>query len=552
MMLGSLKRDPTWLIVAVMAIGLLGIFLIWPLIGMLGKSFMGADGQMDLGGYVRFFSDPSYRDVFFNTLILGVSVTITSMLVGTAMAVMVARFTFPLAGLVTALPLITLVIPDVVVAAAWLLLLGKQGLVNTLISPLGLELPSLYSWWGLVFVMTLNNYVYAFVAVLVGLKSIDRNLEEAACSLGQPIGRVLSGVTFPLLLPSIFAGALIVFTHVIGSFGVPAILGARTPVLAVKAYNEFVSEMGGNPQMQTTMASILVFLGAGLLLIQKFVVERRQFQMESGRSPLPMSISGGRATFASALVLFMVGLSMLPAVVVIITAFTPSIGPVLRYGGFTLAHIQHALVRAPEPLYNSLFLASIATAVGLVFSVASAYLIVKRRSVLTHILDVMVMLPLTIAGTVLGIALINAFNAGPIVLTGTWVIMALAYFLRRMPTSVRAAAGPLHNLKDSVEEASMSLGIPPLRSFIRVVLPVIIPSVIAAAVLMWITTLSELSATVVLYFGGMNTMPIEIFQQIDSGRIALACAYSLVLLATIFIPLALARWLFKLKVGTIE
>lgn len=243
---------------------------------------------------------------------------------------------------------------------------------------------------------------------------------------------------------------------------------------------------------------------------------------------------------------------MLPAVVVIITAFTPSIGPVLRYGGFTLAHIQHALVRAPEPLYNSLFLASIATAVGLVFSVASAYLIVKRRSVLTHILDVMVMLPLTIAGTVLGIALINAFNAGPIVLTGTWVIMALAYFLRRMPTSVRAAAGPLHNLKDSVEEASMSLGIPPLRSFIRVVLPVIIPSVIAAAVLMWITTLSELSATVVLYFGGMNTMPIEIFQQIDSGRIALACAYSLVLLATIFIPLALARWLFKLKVGTIE
>lgn len=552
MMLGSLKRDPTWLTVAVMAIGLLGIFLIWPLIGMLGKSFMGADGQMDLGGYVRFFSDPSYRDVFFNTLILGVSVTITSMLVGTAMAVMVARFTFPLAGLVTALPLITLVIPDVVVAAAWLLLLGKQGLVNTLISPLGLELPSLYSWWGLVFVMTLNNYVYAFVAVLVGLKSIDRNLEEAACSLGQPIGRVLSGVTFPLLLPSIFAGALIVFTHVIGSFGVPAILGARTPVLAVKAYNEFVSEMGGNPQMQTTMASILVFLGAGLLLIQKFVVERRQFQMESGRSPLPMSISGGRATFASALVLFMVGLSMLPAVVVIITAFTPSIGPVLRYGGFTLAHIQHALVRAPEPLYNSLFLASIATAVGLVFSVASAYLIVKRRSVLTHILDVMVMLPLTIAGTVLGIALINAFNAGPIVLTGTWVIMALAYFLRRMPTSVRAAAGPLHNLKDSVEEASMSLGIPPLRSFIRVVLPVIIPSVIAAAVLMWITTLSELSATVVLYFGGMNTMPIEIFQQIDSGRIALACAYSLVLLATIFIPLALARWLFKLKVGTIE
>jgi len=552
MMIGALRRDPAWLTVAVMCIGLLCVFLIGPLAGMLGKSLVGANGQIGLGGYVRFFSDPSYRSVFFNTLILGVAVTVTSMLVGGAMAVIVARFRFPFAGLVTALPLVTLVIPDVVVAAAWLLLLGKQGLVNTVLAPTGLALPSLYSWWGLVFVMTLNNYVYAFVAVLVGLKSMDRNLEEAASSLGRPIGRVLGGVTFPLLLPSIFAGALIVFTHVIGSFGVPAILGARTPVLAVKAYNEFVSEMGGNPQMQTTMASLLVFLGAGLLLVQKFIVERRQFQMESGRSPIAIPIAGWRARVASSAVLFMVVLSLLPALVVVITAFTPSIGPVLRYGGFTLAHLQHALVRAPEPLYNSLFLASIATVAGLVFSVASAYLIVKRRSVLTHILDVLVMLPLTIAGTVLGIALINAFNSGWLVLTGTWIIMALAYFLRRMPTSVRAAAGPLHNLKDSIEEASMSLGVSPLRSFTRVVLPVITPSVVAAAVLMWVTTLSELSATVVLYFGGMNTMPIEIFQQIDSGRLALACAYSLVLLLTIFIPLAVARGLFKLKVGTLE
>lgn len=552
MMLGTLRRDPAWLTLAVLAIGLLGFFLLWPLVSMLGKSFVGTDGHASLGGYVRFFSDVAYREVLFNTLILGAVVTLTSMLVGGGLAVVVARCKFALAGLVTALPLVTLVIPDVVVAASWVLILGKQGLLNALLEPLGIELPSLYSWWGLVYVMTLNNYVYAFVAVLVGLKSMDRNLEEAALSLGRPIASVLRGVTLPLLLPSVFAGALVVFTHVIGSFGVPAILGARTPVLAVKAYNEFVSEMGGNPQMQTTMASLLVFLGAGMLLLQKFVVERRQFQMESGRSPAVLAIKGWRAALATGAVLLVVALSLLPAVVVVITAFTPSVGPVLRYGGFTLSHLQHALVRAPEPLYNSLFLSTVATIAGVLFSVASAYLIVKRRAALTHALDVLVMLPLTIAGTVLGIALINAFNSGWLVLTGSWVIMALAYFLRRVPTSVRAAVGPLHNLRDSIEEASMSLGVSPVRSFLRVVLPVIGPSVVAAAVLMWVTTLSELSATVVLYFGGMNTMPIEIFQQVDSGRLALACAYSLVLLLAIFIPLALARWIFKLNVGSIE
>lgn len=551
-MLGRLRRDPVWLALAVLCVGILGVFLLWPLVTMLGKSFVDADGGAGLGGYARFFSEAAYREVFFNTLILGVAVTLSSMLLGGGLAVVVARCKFPLAGLVTVLPLVTLVIPDVVVAASWLLILGKQGLVNHWLEPLGLQLPSLYSWWGLVYVMTLNNYVYAFVAVLVGLKSMDRNLEEAAQSLGQPLARVLFGVTAPLLLPSVFAGALIVFTHVIGSFGVPAILGARTPVLAVKAYNEFVSEMGGNPQMQTTMASLLVFLGAGLLLVQKLVVERRQFQMEAGRSPFVIPINGWRAVAATGAVLTVVALSLLPAVTVIITAFTPSVGPVLRYGGFTLSHLSYALLRAPEPLYNSLFLATIATAAGLLFSVVAAYLIVKRRSVLTHALDVLVMLPLTIAGTVLGIALVNSFNNGWLVLTGTWVIMALAYFLRRVPTSVRAAVGPLHNLKDAIEEASMSLGVSPIRSFFQVVLPVIGPSVAAAAVLMWVTTLSELSATVVLYFGGMNTMPIEIFQQVDSGRLALACAYSVLLLLAIFLPLALARWIFRLKVGTIE
>ena len=199
-----------------------------------------------------------------------------------------------------------------------------------------------------------KRQVYAFVAVLVGLKSMDRNLEEAAQSLGRPISRVLGGVTLPLMLPSLFAGALIVFTHVIGSFGVPAILGARTPVLAVKAYNEFVSEMGGNPQMQTTMASILVFLGAGLLLVQKFIVEKRRFEMEAGRSPVALEIRGWRATLASVAVLGVVALSLMPAVVVVVTAFTPSAGPVLHYGSFTLAHLRHALFRAPEPLYLSL------------------------------------------------------------------------------------------------------------------------------------------------------------------------------------------------------
>jgi iron(III) transport system permease protein len=302
--------------------------------------------------------------------------------------------------------------------------------------------------------------------------------------------------------------------------------------------------------MQTVMATILVLLGVAMLVIQKMVVERKQFQMEAGRAPEAIRIQGPAAIVAAGAVILVVVLSLAPAVVALVTAFTPSRGPVLSYGGFTTAHMIVALQKAPQPLYNSLFLAAIATVAGVVFSVAVAYLVVKRRSRLTATLDVLVMLPLTIAGTVLGIALVNTFNTGWLVLTGTWVIMALAYFLRRIPTSVRAAMGPLYNIRDSIEEASVSLGVPPLKTFFKVVLPVILPAVWAAALLMWVTSLSELSATIVLYYGGMSTMPIEIFQQVDSGRLALASAYSVILLATIFIPLVLARWLLRIKPGT--
>ncbi|MHB9706100.1 ABC transporter permease [Alcaligenes aquatilis] len=549
MMLGSLRRDPAWLMLALGAVALLGYFLLWPVLSMLTSSLVNQDGQFGLHGYVQFFSEPAYRESLFNTLWLGAAVTLLSLVLGAGLALAAARFSFPLAACLGVLPLLTLVIPDVVVAAAWIVVLGKQGVLNSLLAPFGLELPSLYSWWGLVFVMTLNNYVYAYVAVLVGLKSMDRNLEEAGLSLGSSPGRTLRTVTLPLMVPALCGAAVLVFMHVIGDFGVPAILGARTPVLAVKTYNEFVSEMGGNPQMQTTMASLLVFLGLVLLLIQKWVVARRTYQMEFGRAPVRVPLRAWQATVCATLVSILVVLSILPVLVVIVTAFTPSIGPVLKYGGFTLSHMQQALVQAPGPLYNSLLLGAAATSAGAVFSIVAAYLIVKRPSGLSAGLDVLVMLPLTIAGTVLGIALINVFNSGWLVLTGSWVIMALAYFLRRVPTSVRAAMGPLHNVRNSIEEASISLGVAPMPTFAKVVLPLVWPAVIAATVLMWITTLSELSATVVLYFGGMSTLPIEVFQLVDSGRLAQASAYSLVLLMAIFLPLLLTRFVFKVKVG---
>ena len=535
-----------WQAITVAAVLLLLIFLVWPLAGIFGRSVIVPGQGVSLEGYLLFFSRAEYYGSLINSVILGVLVTITSVAAGGGLAFLVARYRFPLAGIAAAIPFAAFVIPDIVVAYSWILLLGNQGVVRSSLEWLGVGLPSLYGWFGLVFVMTLQNYPYAFITMLVGFKSIDHNLEEAAAGLGSAPTEVLGRVTLPLITPAILASALVVFAHVINSFGIPAILGTRTPVLAVKIYNEFLNEMGSHPLIQSTMSSLLVLMAVVLLVLQKAFVERKNFQMESGRAPHPVLLRGGPKAIAAAIGALFVVLSVVPVVVVFVSAFSATRGPVVYYGTFTFQNFFRAFAVAPNALTNSIFLATVATLFGVVFSLFTAYCIVKKRSSLTKILDVLLLVPLTVAGTVLGIALVGAFNSGWIVLAGTWVLMALAYFFRRMPLGMRSAASALHSLRDSVEEASISLGVKPIATFFKVIVPVMRPAVIAAAILIWVTTLSELSATLVLYYAGMSTIPIEIYQQIDSGRLAVASAFSVILLCSIFIPLFLAQHVFKI------
>ena len=156
---------------------ILALFLVWPLVTTFAYSFRGPDGSYGLSGYAAFFNSRPYRDSLWNTLILGGAVTATSMVVGGALAILVARCRFAFAGWVAALPLVTLVIPDVVVAAAWTLILGQQGIVNSWISSTGLQVGSLSSWWGLVFVMTLMG--------VSAINSLDDSVQSELATLRE-------------------------------------------------------------------------------------------------------------------------------------------------------------------------------------------------------------------------------------------------------------------------------------------------------------------------------------------------------------------------------
>jgi iron(III) transport system permease protein len=295
--------------------------------------------------------------------------------------------------------------------------------------------------------------------------------------------------------------------------------------------------MGGNPSMAGALSMILLAITLSLTVFQRYWIGRKHYAMTSLN---PMEVKKLRPLPTFLIWSFCAGLvfvALFPFVVVMIASVTKTSGPVMYFGQFSLENFIRAFTIAPRPIINSFFLASAATAIGIIFGVVVSYLLVRKRGAVSYLLEILVMLPLAIAGTVQGIALAATYNKGPIVLTGTWMILVLAYFTRKVPYSIKTTASLLQQIDRSIEEASINLGVPPVMSFIKVVIPVMMPGIIAGAIIMWVTTLAELSSTIVLYYGPWATMTVEVFQRIGSGDFGPASAYATILIISVLIPL---------------
>ncbi|MDR2788323.1 MAG: iron ABC transporter permease [Candidatus Accumulibacter sp.] len=536
-----------WGVLTVISLIILAFFVLYPLGVLFNNSVRDESGALSLAGFSQLFDDGVFLKALGNTLTLGVTVTTLSVAIGVPLAYMVARYEFPMKNLVAVLPVVTIVIPEVIVGQSWLLILGNNGLLTNFMERIGIELPSFYGWNGLIFSMTLVYYTYIYLGVLAALRGFDGQLEEAGLSLGTPPLTTRLRVLFPLMLPAVAVNALVVFSLVVGNFVLATLLGSRVPLLSVMTYNEFINEMGGSPLLQSAMSVVSILIVGIVLFLQKRVVERKLYTMTPGRAPQAAPVRSGAAMIFTGCVGFIIFLSILPLIIVFVAAFTETSGPVMRWGVWSFASILRIVRSAPEPVFNSLTFASMATVAGVVFAVLASYLIIKKRNALTQSLDYIVVMPLTISGTVMGIALVQTFNTGWLVLAGSSAIMVLCYAVRRLPFAVRNASSTLFNIPDSIEEASISLGVSPLMSFFKVVLPVMKASIVSAAILMWVTTIAELAATIVVYTGGLETMPIAIFRQIDGGRLGLASAYGAVMITMILVPIIVSIKLFRIN-----
>lgn len=540
----STVRTP-WFWLTGFALVLLSIFILYPLLNILTASFSLEDGQT---GWARLAQNPKYLAAIRNTLVLASTVTVICTLLGVPLAYVASRFSFPGKALVALLPLITLVIPEVIAAQTWLMMLGNNGLITKFLKEFGIRLPSFYGWFGLITSMSFIYYSYIYIGVVAAISKFDAQLEEAAQSLGTAPVRSRLNVMLPVIMPAILASALLVFTMVVGNFAISIILSHRLPLLSVVTYQAAVSEGTSSISMQSTLASVSVLIVMAILFVNRRIVSRGSYEIVQGRGAKARPVRGINGIVVALSAALIVIISLLPLITIVIGAFTASRGPVMKWGVWTLDNIKRVFLTAPEPLINSLMFAGIATVISISFSAMVSYLVIKKPNIMTPLVDYISSIPLALSGTVLGVALLASFNHGWLAMTGTSSIIVLAYVIRRMPFGMRNAQATLHNIPNSIEEASISLGVPPLQTFFKVVLPVMMPAVASAAILTWTTSVAELSASILVYSGGKETLPIQIFRLIDSGLMAYASAYGLVLVAVILIPITIATKVFRIDI----
>lgn len=527
-----LSRLDFWHYVTILAFILIAFFLIYPLFNIFINSFW-QDGKISVENYKEFFSYRFYYQALINSFIVSTTATLFACILGIPVAYVMSRFNVPFKGVFHILIILTLLSPPFIGAYSWIMMLGNNGFITNFLRDFGISVPSIYGLHGIIWVFTLQFYPHIYLYVSGALKTIDTSLEEASDSLGIAGLNRIRKVTLPLIFPTISTGALMVFMASFADFGTPMLIGQGEKVLPILAYEQFISEMGSNPAMASTLSMILLTVTTSVLLLQRYVVTKKTYTMSALRPPKVIRLSAGKRFLATLFLMSVVTLSIIPQATVIYTSFLKTNGPVFS-GGFSLDSYRSILYKVPDAIMNTFMYASIAIVVMVIAGLLLSYIVVRRPSKLTSILDALVMIPYVIPGTVLGISLIIAFNEPPIQLTGTWVILVIAYIIRKLPYTMRSSTAILHQIDKSVEEASISLGVPPMKTFFKTTAVLMIPGVISGAILSWVTTINELSSTIVLYYGATKTITVTIYSEVFTSNFGTAAALASILsLATI-------------------
>lgn len=268
----------------------------------------------------------------------------------------------------------------------------------------------------------------------------------------------------------------------IADFGTPSIIGRDLRTLSTIAYNQYTSEMGGPPTMAVSISMLMIVISMLAVFLQRYLISKRRYAGGMTNLVAPKTCSGAYGVLVHTLCYAVVALATLPILVVIYTSFLQTSGPVFS-GGFGLNSYLRVIREVPEAVINTFRFALLATLLITLVGGLMSYIIVRRETPVSGLLDSVLMVPYVVPGVVMAIGFLLTFNSGFLDLVGTASIIVLILFIRRLPYGVRATSAVLRQIKPSIEEAAINLGASPAKAFFRITVPLMLPGVVAGAMM---------------------------------------------------------------------
>ncbi|MFB0841474.1 ABC transporter permease [Paenibacillus oleatilyticus] len=545
--LRRLTREPLLLLCILLVMACLAVFIVYPLYQILKSSFINPDGTVSLSAYVGVLSGGQLFEALKNSLLLAVIVSILSTAIAYMFAYTFAYVKVPFKKLFNAVAILPVISPPFVISLSAILLFGKQGFVSKHL--LGLENANIYGLKGLVLVQTLTYFPVAFLVLAGLLRSISPSLEEASMNMGAGRLRTFLNVTLPLTMPGIANAFLLVFVQSLADFGNPMTLGGNYTTVAREIYLQAV----GSYDIQAGAALAMVLMSITFLIyaLQKFWIGKKSYVTVTGKPAHGRRLIEKGVTRQSLFVL-----CMLLSVIVIAFYLLVPIGSFIKLWGinnsFTWDHYKYVFSLGQKSMKDTLLLSIIATPIAGLLGMIIAFLVVRKQFIGKKALESVSMLSIAIPGTVIGISYILAFNQAPLALTGTALIIIVAFVVRAIPVGIRSGIASLQQIDPSIEEAATNLGAGQARNFFTVVLPLIKPAFYSGLVYGFVKSMTAMSAVIFLISAKYNLITASILTQVESGRIGVASAYCTILIAIMIAALLLLNLLLRFVGGSKE
>lgn len=516
-----------FVLVALLVLAFLAAFLIIPVGSVFYSAFVNADGSFTLGHFGAFFHQTLLKESFINSLYVAVAATAFASIIAIPLAYLTIRFRFRGALIIQTLGVLPLIMPPFVGAVAMQLLFGRAGSMNLLLDDwFGITLPIMDGLNGIIFVESIHYFPFILMNLTVALRNIDGAMEEAAMNLGAKGWRLFRRVIFPLALPGYIAGASLVFVKVFDDLGTPLVLGI-TNMLAPQAYLR-ITQVGIDDPLGYVISVIMIgFSILALWLSAKALKGKDYSTLQKGGNSLQQRTLNKTQTVLAygwiALVLLLV-LSPHLGVLLLSLATVWSYAPLPD--GYTLAHYTAVFQESQGMISNTLLYCGLAAGIDVILGTAIAYLMLRTKLPGRQWLDWISSAALAVPGIVLAIGFMRTFRnvdipGTEIGLTSTWVLIMIAYSVRRLPYALRSCVAALQQINLSLEEAAASVGANRISTIRRVVIPLMAGGMLAGFVTSFVTAAVELSATIMLVTRDSDapmSYGIYLYMQSASGR----------------------------------